>query len=1087
MNKLVQNGIDQCQVAMKKLQRRSRIKQMKHRTSPRQFRAQFSRTAQEARELLFDRISSQTEDVMRKAREVLLAIYNQEDFRANGMDEVSLSASSTAGTKAESIEMESQTDSEMEDDVPLRDLAEHPSVLDGDARVLPEFDHHQHAVRKRRPTQHSSWVDNRKRRRKSRRDKRHTNATILRTPAFSRRVEHQFKSQPRNESALDGASTGKRRVRRHEQQSATKAQQRRRQQRKQRRQIVCELNENAQRGDDELVNRGNKKITQSRFDDHPMSADESYLPEVENGEQVRTSSFDPPRAQTTVPSLESLFRGNESTGLDIPHRPNRQPRKEAETPTAAERMQAFLHANSISLENGGRLLETGNNPAGLSSELSGSSQHGRSQERFEEHNQQDRLSVHSDPYKSALPHRHGPDMDNENRSDSFERYGWEDQDDMGLGGFNDSSIHQTAGNGRPCNTLNLSIGPRDLRSSCQHIEDSFERFNVTNANRSTSALMNMLLSQQLSDRQFRPVSERRNAFLCLFEVYSNHANMTLLEVIHIRPAMVRAHIKLICCMLMLFESGLNLPPPGGEAATCENTRLAFCAFCCGKDGQKGQVGTKSWFYNSLILQLIEVLYAVFMPEAWDVRFPRALLRVLVPLRDALRPSTEDVADGILNRLPPQQWRQRDGTWFVSSLDPESFRAFLNTGCRLSDNAMPQGTCQIIPVAVCPGQAQGIEKRDDCTLHLMFLPLTTEYTRNPFDALSANIAADTRFDLYKSNPPRNEIDCVFAMLTFLTGGLDGASVATGRRSVPSVLLREDGVSGQKWRLLSTLLFSAAGVLSNRLSGLSDLQGDAPAQQHIEKYRSEMDTVRTLISIGAMDPLPSGDGFLKKLLVRGILLCAQVVAAASPDRPLLIRNARKDRSKVRHLWVRALSSSRVGTDREVDGLAIEAMDGLYTESHMGLSGCIEVAGAWMSRVQKRKARLSRLVGSLSTVKSLFASKAQQLSPGNEPGKSGSSDQSPSNSDTQFAATDTFASAFGHVRCTKPNETFTKGFLMEASAQILMLELKGRTKESNGGLGIVTNLEKVSVVVVVLVTLSRSIRRLTLSWYCWNALTH
>ena len=92
------------------------------------------------------------------------------------------------------------------------------------------------------------------------------------------------------------------------------------------------------------------------------------------------------------------------------------------------------------------------------------------------------------------------------------------------------------------------------------------------------------------------------------------------------------------------------------------------------------------FVQLLILQLLDVLFALFNPEAWatDGSFPQMdVLGIFAPLRDTLTrlvPLAELSCQYVLHSVECQRWfKTRDGSMsFVSSVDPDRYRSFLET-------------------------------------------------------------------------------------------------------------------------------------------------------------------------------------------------------------------------------------------------------------------------------------------------------------------------------------------------------------------------------------------------------------------------
>ena len=104
--------------------------------------------------------------------------------------------------------------------------------------------------------------------------------------------------------------------------------------------------------------------------------------------------------------------------------------------------------------------------------------------------------------------------------------------------------------------------------------------------------------------------------------------------------------------------------------------------------------TQKNFLDFLVLQLVDALYSLTLPSAWALESEgrERTFRQLIPLRDALAsciPLVEAVSECIIKSLECQQWRKTPNKnhVFVSSLDPQRWRKFLETGTKF-DN--PQG-------------------------------------------------------------------------------------------------------------------------------------------------------------------------------------------------------------------------------------------------------------------------------------------------------------------------------------------------------------------------------------------------------------
>ena len=103
---------------------------------------------------------------------------------------------------------------------------------------------------------------------------------------------------------------------------------------------------------------------------------------------------------------------------------------------------------------------------------------------------------------------------------------------------------------------------------------------------------------------------------------------------------------------------------------------------------------QDFFFDFLVLQLVDALYSLSLPSAWalGVENCERIFHQLIPLRDALAsciPLVEAVSRCLIRSLECQQWRKSPSKnhVFVSSLDPQCWKNFLETGMKFED---PQG-------------------------------------------------------------------------------------------------------------------------------------------------------------------------------------------------------------------------------------------------------------------------------------------------------------------------------------------------------------------------------------------------------------
>jgi hypothetical protein len=92
------------------------------------------------------------------------------------------------------------------------------------------------------------------------------------------------------------------------------------------------------------------------------------------------------------------------------------------------------------------------------------------------------------------------------------------------------------------------------------------------------------------------------------------------------------------------------------------------------------------FIDTLVLQLVDTVYALLHPGAWALKISNRsqILAVLCPLRDALAkvtPLIEAASRCIVERLGPQQWRRglTPNHAFVSCIGANDWKNYLLNG------------------------------------------------------------------------------------------------------------------------------------------------------------------------------------------------------------------------------------------------------------------------------------------------------------------------------------------------------------------------------------------------------------------------
>ena len=165
-----------------------------------------------------------------------------------------------------------------------------------------------------------------------------------------------------------------------------------------------------------------------------------------------------------------------------------------------------------------------------------------------------------------------------------------------------------------------------------------------------------------------------------FEHLRINGRCTIQEMISLnRFVMVKAHVRLLAECVRVLKVQHESTGSRGEAIVFQESQGLLL---------KSIVRNPRPFYDWLLLQLVEALYALLIPEAWGrVSMPLSssqMLRILSPLRDALAkvmPLTEHVCVCVLTSLECQKWRRgiTEGHAFISSIDPQGWNSFWETG------------------------------------------------------------------------------------------------------------------------------------------------------------------------------------------------------------------------------------------------------------------------------------------------------------------------------------------------------------------------------------------------------------------------
>jgi hypothetical protein len=244
-----------------------------------------------------------------------------------------------------------------------------------------------------------------------------------------------------------------------------------------------------------------------------------------------------------------------------------------------------------------------------------------------------------------------------------------------------------------------------------------------------------------------------------------------------------------------------------------------------------------------------------------------------------------------------------------------------------------------------------------------------------------------FRCFKTAIPRREIETIWFLFAFCA-------------DAPAIDC--DVSNDDRWRLIASLFFSDAGVLSK--DALDMVGNDAvnlpPSEEHINSCQSEIGRLRTLITTTKLNPLPSADGILNKLVQGCLHLQAQeyIHSTESVNRGTMCGLDEMDRARLLRMWsithLLLKRDTRAALDADTFMAIVERDDfgehindvrvsGLMTGtlSMSALSGgCASLFWAWVLQAPKKKARLCRLMNSMNKLVSDCIKKASELEQAN-----------------------------------------------------------------------------------------------------------
>jgi len=160
------------------------------------------------------------------------------------------------------------------------------------------------------------------------------------------------------------------------------------------------------------------------------------------------------------------------------------------------------------------------------------------------------------------------------------------------------------------------------------------------------------------------------AFGTFLKVLRNHGSETLMSLVSRESPSFRAHIHLLVAILELMNAGLNQQLHVEDGTS----HLLFAP------------DMSDVFINFLLLQMVDVVYAVLHPSAWALQLtnPGRILDILEPLRCSISQHlhlSEGVCRCVMNELGYQRWylTADNRHAYVSSVDPEVWSLYLSSG------------------------------------------------------------------------------------------------------------------------------------------------------------------------------------------------------------------------------------------------------------------------------------------------------------------------------------------------------------------------------------------------------------------------
>lgn len=412
-----------------------------------------------------------------------------------------------------------------------------------------------------------------------------------------------------------------------------------------------------------------------------------------------------------------------------------------------------------------------------------------------------------------------------------------------------------------------------------------------------------------------------NVLLSLLGKFAGHSFQ---EMIAMKSQDIVSHLKVFCCVFSLRRRLAHRHLKPSDA-------VIYKVFV-GRELQ-----------NCVIVQMIDVLYALFLPKQWGTptTISNTAYSLLCELRDEMRYSThltEDFSNAVI-KFPCQTWRKTnmkaiaEQSWYVSSVDSTDLEIILRGDTPL-------------------GKSITLSNEQVTDLGISYLNVTCRS-----NVLGGNKIS--RLSLMKKHCPRREINAIWGMFAWFSRRSTSPNVNTTVR----------------WRLLSSLFTYPAGSLSHYAGATHPFP---PSPSQLKCLQDEFKRVEILLRSGGMEPLPNDDGILGGVLFRALLLYGEsehCIDVRKVRKPTSQRDSRLafdvwKESDVSYLIGKQSDSLNFVSRRlltECFGLTNDdsSQFSLSLSDESTLCTVLNFLKEWLNRITKKKARWSRLGDILAKV--------------------------------------------------------------------------------------------------------------------------